>query len=120
MFRKGTIYLFRVLFNTFAITNPLPAALPQKLPSGFLSPGSDNVDVVYVGTEVWGSPVVACDPPCIFVFPTKSLPTPTTIAPINYTTSVEYGGLGTTELPNGQTVSVFVTTTPPSRLSFPK
>lgn len=45
------------------------------------------------------------------MFPTQPLPTPTTIPQISYTTSLEYGGLGTTKLPDGQTVSVFVTTT---------
>lgn len=65
-------------------------------------PGSDNIDIVYVGTEVWPTPTARCSPPCILVMPNSILPSGTVIDPGNYTTSLEYGAPGST---------TFVTTT---------
>lgn len=43
---------------------------------------------IYVGTEVWSSPVVTGTGPCVLVLPTKSLSTSSTITPGTYVTSV--------------------------------
>ena len=51
-------------------------------------PGSDNVDMVWVGTEVWGVPTVSCPArSCMLVIPTSSLGVATTIQPSPYTTT---------------------------------
>ncbi|KAH8157033.1 hypothetical protein CIB48_g11215 [Xylaria polymorpha] len=73
-------------------------------------PGQDNVDIIYVGTEIWSSPTVTCSPPCILVLPTMSLSTTTTINPGPYTTSIEYGNTGSTTNSNGQVITTFFTT----------
>lgn len=72
-------------------------------------PGDDNVDIVYVGTEVWATPTARCSPPCVLVLPNSTLTSATTIVPGNYTTSFEYGSAGTTTT-NGQVVVTFYTT----------
>ncbi|KAK2030564.1 pectin lyase-like protein [Colletotrichum zoysiae] len=71
--------------------------------------GDDNVDVVYVGPEVWEDPAVTCPAPCVLVFPTSPLGSSTTISPPPYTTSVEYGHLDTTTI-GGQVITTFITT----------
>ncbi|KAM7211124.1 glucan-beta-glucosidase [Rhypophila decipiens] len=73
-------------------------------------PGKDNVNVVYVGPEVYQSPVVSCPPPCQLVFPPSSLAKPTTIHPIPYTVPLEYGGNSVTTS-NGIPTTVYVATT---------
>ncbi|KAI0902711.1 hypothetical protein F4823DRAFT_426005 [Ustulina deusta] len=73
-------------------------------------PGQGNVDIIYVGTEIWSSPTVTCSPPCILVLPTMSLSTTTTINPVPYTTSIEYGNTGPTTNSNGQVITTFFTT----------
>jgi hypothetical protein len=39
--------------------------------------------IVFIGPEIWTEPdpIVQCEPPCSFVFPPLTLPTPTTIQP---------------------------------------
>ncbi|KAF6828452.1 glucan 1,3-beta-glucosidase [Colletotrichum musicola] len=71
--------------------------------------GDDEFDVVYVGPEVWEDPAVTCPAPCVLVFPTSSLGSPTTISPPPYTTSVEYGHMDTTTI-GGQVITTFITT----------
>lgn len=71
--------------------------------------GDDEFDVVYVGPEVWENPAVTCPAPCVLVFPTSSLGSPTTISPPPYTTSVEYGQMDTTTI-GGQVITTFITT----------
>lgn len=82
-------------------------------------PGGDNVDIVWVGTEVWSSPTAACSTvPCLLIFPTRSLSSKTTITPSTYTTSLEYGGTPSTTIGGIGTV-VFVTTTTTVTISIP-
>ncbi|TRX94651.1 hypothetical protein FHL15_004423 [Xylaria flabelliformis] len=82
-------------------------------------PGGDTIDIVWVGTEVWDTPTVTCSsPPCMLIIPTSSLPADTTIRPSSYTTSLEYGGFGTTTI-GGVTTTVFVTTTTTVTISIP-
>ncbi|TQV99224.1 LysM domain-containing protein [Cordyceps javanica] len=82
-------------------------------------PGVDNVNEVYVGTEVWTQPVVSCTTSsCLLIFPTSSLPSPTTIHPGTYPTSFEYGGMSTVTIDGRETVS-FVTTTITTTLTVP-
>jgi hypothetical protein len=72
--------------------------------------GGDDLNVVYVGPEVYTEPEVLCSPPCLLVFPTSSLSEKTTINPGAYTTSLEYGKMTETTI-GGQVVTSFVTTT---------
>ncbi len=82
-------------------------------------PGSDNVDIVWVGTEVWNAPTVSCPAKsCMLVIPTSSLGAPTTIQPSSYTTSLEYGGFATTTI-DGVVTTVFVTETTTFEISVP-
>lgn len=81
-------------------------------------PGADNVEIVYVGSEVFGNPTVSCTGTCLLVFPTSPLATPTTITPSLWVTSFEYGGLGPTVV-GGQTVTVFITSTTTVTLIIP-
>ncbi|KAI2606280.1 pectin lyase fold/virulence factor [Hypoxylon fragiforme] len=74
-------------------------------------PGQDNVNLVWVGTDIWTAPTVTCSSaPCLLILPTSSLSSDTTISPSEYTTSFEYGGFGTTTV-GGTTVFVTSTTT---------
>ncbi|OHW93690.1 glucan-beta-glucosidase [Colletotrichum incanum] len=84
-------------------------------------PGSDNVDIVWVGTEVWASPTVSCpisSRSCMLVIPTSSLGSTTTIRPSSYVTSLEYGGFSSTTI-GGIGTTVFVTTTTTLTISVP-
>ncbi|KAI1424015.1 pectin lyase fold/virulence factor [Xylaria sp. FL1777] len=81
-------------------------------------PGEDNVNVVYVGPEVFTSPTVSCPAPCVLVFPTSSLDSSTTITPSSYTTSLEYGALTTTSA-NGAPLTIFMTSTTVVTISIP-
>ncbi|KAH6856895.1 pectin lyase fold/virulence factor [Chaetomium sp. MPI-CAGE-AT-0009] len=81
--------------------------------------GDDNVDIVWVGTEVWESPTVSCPgQSCMLVIPTSSLGSTTTIQPASYTTSLEYGGFETATI-GGVETTVFVTTTTTITISVP-
>lgn len=82
-------------------------------------PGSDNVDIVWVGTDVWATTTVSCPAQsCILVIPTTSLGSSTTIQPSSYTTSLEYGGFSSTTI-GGVATTVFVTTTTTLTISVP-
>ncbi|KFZ24807.1 hypothetical protein V502_00717 [Pseudogymnoascus sp. VKM F-4520 (FW-2644)] len=82
-------------------------------------PGGDNIDIVWVGTEVWDTPTVTCSlPPCMLIIPTSSLAEDTTITPSKYTTSFEYGGFVTTTI-GGIGTTVFVTSTTTVTISIP-
>ncbi|GKT84487.1 glucan 1,3-beta-glucosidase [Colletotrichum tofieldiae] len=82
-------------------------------------PGSDNVDIVWVGTDVWATPTVSCPAQsCMLVIPTTSLGSSTTIQPSRYTTSLEYGGFSSTTI-GGVATTVFVTTTTTLTISAP-
>ncbi|OAX79997.1 hypothetical protein ACJ72_05678, partial [Emergomyces africanus] len=72
-------------------------------------PGDDDLNIVYVGPEVYEDPAVTCPHNCLLVFPTSSLETKTTIKPGKYTTSLEYGHSGTTSI-GDRVVSTFFTT----------
>ncbi|KFY05268.1 hypothetical protein O988_00131 [Pseudogymnoascus sp. VKM F-3808] len=73
-------------------------------------PGQDNVDTVYVGTEIWSSPTVSCShSSCLLVFPTSPLKSSATVTDITYKTSVEYGHTSTVTVGGIVTVT-FVTT----------
>ncbi|PGH19017.1 hypothetical protein AJ79_00051 [Helicocarpus griseus UAMH5409] len=74
-------------------------------------PGDDDFDIVYVGPEVYDEASVTCPTNCVLVFPTSSLPSPTTIDPGDYTTSLEYGYPGTTTIGDGIVITTFFTTT---------
>ncbi|KAH9238229.1 glycoside hydrolase family 55 protein [Colletotrichum gloeosporioides 23] len=84
-------------------------------------PGSDSVDIVWVGTEVWASPTVSCpvaSRSCMLVIPTRSLGSTTTISPSDYVTSLEYGGFSSTAI-GGVATTIFVTTTTTVTVSVP-
>ncbi|KAK0629578.1 pectate lyase superfamily protein-domain-containing protein [Bombardia bombarda] len=73
-------------------------------------PGQDNVDIIYLGPEVWTAPIVSGTGPAVLVLPTSPLPSPMTIDPGEYTTSLEYGYMGSTTKPNGAVTTAFLTT----------
>ncbi|KAI1358579.1 pectin lyase fold/virulence factor [Xylaria arbuscula] len=81
-------------------------------------PGNNNVNIVYVGPEVFTSQAVSCPAPCVLVFPTSSLESSTTISPSSYTTSFEYGALTTTSM-NGVPTTIFLTLTTVVTISIP-
>lgn len=82
-------------------------------------PGGDNVDIVWVGTEIWSAPTVACSTvPCLLIIPTSSLASDTTIQPSAYTTSFEYGGITSTSV-GGVGTTVFVVTTTTVTIQIP-
>ena len=84
-------------------------------------PGSDNVDKVWVGTEIWTATTVSCPVQtraCMLILPTSSLGSTTTIRPSSFTTSLEYGGISSTTI-GGVPTTVFVTTTTTVTLSLP-
>ncbi|KAK4173152.1 glucan-beta-glucosidase [Triangularia setosa] len=82
-------------------------------------PGSDNVDIVWVDTNVWNTPTVSCPAKsCMMVIPTRSLGSSTTIRPSSYTTSLEYGGFSSTTI-GGVATTVFVTETTTLTISIP-
>jgi hypothetical protein len=68
--------------------------------------------IVYQDADAW------CEPPCVLIFPPSELPSPTTINPGHYTTSLLYGHTTeTTE--DGQVLTVFVTQTTTITISLP-
>ncbi|VBB82074.1 Putative glucan -beta-glucosidase [Podospora comata] len=82
-------------------------------------PGSDNVDIVFVDTNVWNTPTLSCPAKsCMMILPTSSLESSTTIHPSSYTTSLEYGEISSTTI-GGVPTTVFVTTTTTVTLSIP-
>ncbi|KAK3317422.1 pectin lyase fold/virulence factor [Cercophora scortea] len=81
-------------------------------------PGRDHDNIVYVGPDVFTNPTMSCSAPCVLVFPTSHLETPTTITPSSYTTSFEYGTMATATR-NGAPTAVFVTTTTTLVISIP-
>ncbi|TLD31026.1 hypothetical protein PspLS_01908 [Pyricularia sp. CBS 133598] len=84
-------------------------------------PGSDSVDIVWVGTDIWASPTVSCPAQtrsCMLVIPTSSLGSSTTIQPSSYTTSLEYGGFSSTTI-GGVATTVFVTSATTLTISVP-
>ncbi|OAQ96933.1 hypothetical protein LLEC1_04234, partial [Akanthomyces lecanii] len=115
-----------VIFNLFTVATVNIASgidgtnVPQKdNQRGFTTevsvwvplPGSETVDIIWVGTDVWDAKTLTCSASsCMFVLPTKSLSSQTTIKPRNYTTSFEYGGLGTTTV-GDSTTTLFITST---------
>ncbi|KAH7626010.1 hypothetical protein B0T09DRAFT_392288 [Sordaria sp. MPI-SDFR-AT-0083] len=58
---------------------------------GDASLDEDDVEVVYLGTEVYSERTATCTPPCRFVLPPSSLPAPTVISIPPFTTSLEVG-----------------------------
>ena len=81
-------------------------------------PGKDHANVIYVGPEIFSSPSVSCSAPCVLVFPTSHLGSPTTISPSDYVTSLEYGTFATTSV-NGAPATVFVTSTTIITITIP-
>ncbi|KAM7191243.1 glucan-beta-glucosidase [Naviculisporaceae sp. PSN 640] len=73
-------------------------------------PGQDNVNIVYVGPEVFEKPVVSCPPPCLLVFPPSTLDKPITVHPIPYTVPLEYGR-NMENVSNGITSEQYIATT---------
>ncbi|KAL6789689.1 pectin lyase fold/virulence factor [Trichoderma sp. SZMC 28012] len=83
-------------------------------------PGADNVNIVWVGTDIWQTPTVSCSSaPCMLILPTSSLASNTTISPSQYVTSFEYGGIGPTSIAGIGTTSVFKTTTTTVTITIP-
>ncbi|KAK4181199.1 family 55 putative glycoside hydrolase [Triangularia setosa] len=74
--------------------------------------GSDNINVVYVGPEIWDRPTVACSPPCVLALPTSTLGQDTTI-------SLEYGHHDSSTGPGGQVITIFYTTTTTITITVP-
>ncbi|KAF9894400.1 hypothetical protein FE257_007903 [Aspergillus nanangensis] len=75
-------------------------------------------DAVYLDPVVYQEPDAFCKPPCVLVFPPSQLPSPTTIHPGEYKTSLLYGK--TTETTkDGEVVTVFVTQTTTITLDLP-
>ncbi|KAK1963446.1 pectin lyase-like protein, partial [Colletotrichum sublineola] len=81
--------------------------------------GDDELNIVYVGPEVFSEPAVTCKPPCVLVFPTSSLSSPTVIDPGYYTTSIEYGHADTITR-GGIVVTSFFTTTTTITVDIPQ
>ncbi|OIW23586.1 pectin lyase-like protein, partial [Coniochaeta ligniaria NRRL 30616] len=81
--------------------------------------GDDNIDVVYVGTEVWTGTPMTCSSTCVLVIPTSSLKTPSVIDPGHYTTSFEYGHISTVTV-NGVPATTFITQTTTITITVPK
>ncbi|RWA06956.1 hypothetical protein EKO27_g8145 [Xylaria grammica] len=74
--------------------------------------GADNINTIFVGTEIWTSSILTCsDPLCLLVFPTSPLLSPATISPSPYTTSFQYGDMSTVTSMGVVTVTFVVTTT---------
>ncbi|GAP87899.2 hypothetical protein SAMD00023353_1601050 [Rosellinia necatrix] len=81
--------------------------------------GADNINTVFVGTEIWTSTTVSCtDPLCMLVFPTSPLLSSATISPSPFTTSFQYGGVSTVTNQGAVTVT-FITTTTTTVLNVP-
>ncbi|KAK8023663.1 Pectin lyase fold/virulence factor [Apiospora rasikravindrae] len=57
---------------------------------------SSDLEVVYIGTEVYSKPTAACHSPCVLVLAPSPLASTTTIIPGVYTTSLEVGKTTTT------------------------
>ncbi|KAK8128767.1 glucan endo-1 3-beta-glucosidase [Apiospora sp. TS-2023a] len=57
---------------------------------------SSDLEVVYIGTEVYSNPTAACHSPCALVLAPSPLASTTTIIPGVYTTSLEVGKSTTT------------------------
>ncbi|KAK5653777.1 hypothetical protein OQA88_7935 [Cercophora sp. LCS_1] len=51
--------------------------------------GNDNLNIVYLGPEVFGRPSVSCSAPCLLVFPTSPLGSPSTVEPGDFVASLE-------------------------------
>lgn len=82
--------------------------------------GDDNINVVYVGTEVWTGVPMTCSSTCVLVLPTSTLAAPTVIDPGLYTTSFEYGHISTVTGANGVTATTFITQTTTVIITVPK
>ncbi|RYC61691.1 hypothetical protein CHU98_g4510 [Xylaria longipes] len=81
--------------------------------------GSDNINTIFVGTQIWTSTTVSCsDESCLLVFPTSHLSNTATISPSPYTTSFEYGDTSTVTS-NGAVTVTFITTTTTTVLMIP-
>ncbi|KAI0537760.1 pectate lyase superfamily protein-domain-containing protein [Xylaria digitata] len=81
--------------------------------------GADNINTIFVGTQIWTSTTVTCsDSSCLLVFPTSSLSNSATISPSPYTTSFEYGDTSTVTS-NGVVTVTFITTTTTTVLDIP-
>ncbi|KAL4759320.1 uncharacterized protein BDW70DRAFT_161769 [Aspergillus foveolatus] len=75
-------------------------------------------DFVYLDPVVYEEQDALCEAPCVLIFPPSQLPSPTTIDPGEYTTSLLY--CSTTEtVEDGQVVTVFVTRTTTTTLDLP-
>ncbi|ETS73701.1 hypothetical protein PFICI_14647 [Pestalotiopsis fici W106-1] len=73
--------------------------------------GADNINTVFVGTEIWTASTVTCSvESCLLIFPTSSLANPATISPSPFTTSFQYGDTSTVTR-NGAVTVTFITTT---------
>ncbi|KAK8062432.1 carbohydrate esterase family 3 protein [Apiospora hydei] len=73
-----------------------PGGNPGGNPGGDPTPG-DGSGTVYVGQEIFtqANPKFVCEPPCLLVYPSYTLPEPTVIVIPPYTTSVEVYYLST-------------------------
>ena len=81
--------------------------------------GADNINTIFVGTQIWTSTTVTCsDSSCLLVFPTSSLSNTATISPSPYTTSFEYGDTSTVTS-NGVVTVTFIATTTTTVLDIP-
>ncbi|KAJ6149090.1 Killer toxin subunits alpha/beta 6 [Penicillium samsonianum] len=75
-------------------------------------------DPVYLDPIVYKEPDAWCEAPCVLVFPPSQLPSPTTIDPGEYVTSLLYGTT-TDTTKNGETVTAFVTQTTTITIDLP-
>ena len=73
---------------------------------------------VYLDPDVYETPTARCEAPCVLVFPPSALPSPMTINPGRYTTSLEYGATGRTTI-SGTVTTAFVTRTTTLTVSIP-
>ncbi|KAI1272435.1 glycoside hydrolase family 55 protein [Xylaria sp. FL0933] len=123
-----------VIYNLFTVATSQIAngidksvILAKDVQSGFTTevsvwvplPGQDNIGIIYGGTEIWSTPIVTGSPPFILVLPTSHLSSPTTIDPGNYTTSFEYGNIGSTTDTFGEVVTAFSTTVTTVTIQIP-
>ncbi|ETS73390.1 hypothetical protein PFICI_14995 [Pestalotiopsis fici W106-1] len=119
LFRVATINIASGIDNTNVPQDGNQRGFTTEVSVWVPLPGDDNVDIVWVGTDVWATPTVTCSTQsCMLIIPTSSLESTTTIQPSDYTTSLEYGGLSSTTI-GGVPTTVFVTTTTTITISVP-
>ncbi|KAI1771426.1 pectin lyase-like protein [Hypoxylon cercidicola] len=119
MFTIGTVEVGTGINGGAIFQNESQSGFTTEVSVWLPLPGDDELDVVYVGTEIFSTPSVTCSPPCILVFPTSKLPSSSVVDAGDYTTSFEYGHKGTTQNQGGPVITTFFTTTTTITIDIP-